>query len=62
MQANYISKIKIFLKKLFAKKEVTENKLYTEEDVKQVNDNLVATGFMKAPEHFTKRYKMKEPD
>ena len=60
MQTNYFSKVKDFINNLFSKKKKEEINV-----IKTVNDadeELVAGGFTKAPEHYIKIYKRKESD
>ena len=60
MQTNYYSKVKDFINKKKKKKKKEEINV-----IKTVNDadeELVAGGFTKAPEHYIKKYKRKESD
>ena len=59
MQTNYFSKVKDFINNLFAKKKEEINAIKT---VNDADEELVAGGFTRAPEHYIKKYKRKESD
>ena len=59
MQTNYFSKVKDFINNLFSKKKEEINAIKT---VNDTDEELVAGGFTRAPEHYIKKYKRKESD
>ena len=59
MQTNYFSKVKDFINNLFSKKKEEINAIKT---VNDADEELVAGGFTRAPEHYIKKYKRKESD
>ena len=59
MQTNYFSKVKNFINNLFSKKKEEINAIKT---VNDADEELVAGGFTRAPEHYIKKYKRKESD
>ena len=59
MQTNYFSKVKDFINNLFSKKKEEINAIKT---VNDADEELVAGGFTRAPDHYMKKYKRKESD
>lgn len=59
MQTNYFSKVKDFINNLFSKKKEEINAIKT---VNDADEELVAGGFTRAPDHYIKKYKRKESD